>query len=129
VPKNEAPPSIGNQLAQALHETGVSQKELARRLAGTKDPKKVEAKRRWLAKIAEGKIKRPGMAAVERALSLPPHYFQLPTPEQARLRADRLAELAATVDRLETTLDAMLTRLEALEARAQPGRRRANAGH
>lgn len=95
VPEDQAPPSIGEQLAQALSETGVSQRQLAQRLAGTDNVKKIEAKRRWLAKINEGIIKRPGMAAVERALSLPRGYFRFPTPVQIQRQQDRQEELEA----------------------------------
>lgn len=108
MPRNDPQQSVGNQLAQALREKGVSQKELARRLAGTKDLKKIEAKRRWLAKIMEGKIQRPGMIPIERALKLPPGYFRLPTPEQVRLRADRQEELAAQVAQLRREFDAFV---------------------
>lgn len=108
VPEDQAPPSVGEQLAQALHETGVSQKELARRLAGTDDHKKVENKRRWLAKIARGELKRPGMVAVEQALSLPSGYFQFPTPAQVRRQQDRLEVVEGDLAKLRSDFDRFL---------------------
>lgn len=95
MPQDQAPTSISDQYAAALKETGVSQKELARRLAGTDDHKKVEVKRRWLAKIAKGEVKRPRMGAVERALSLPSGYFRLPTVKEVRRRQVHLEEVEA----------------------------------
>lgn len=115
MPEDQDPPSVGEQLADALEAAGVSQSELARRLAPSGDETKQESKRRWIAKILKDKIARPGMGPVEQALSLPPGYFRLPTAVQARRRRVRLEELEAELAKLRDDFDRFL--------RAASGRR------
>lgn len=58
------------------------------------------------------------------------HALLPPSPAAVQVTSplDRLAELAVTVDRLETALGSVLDRLEALEGRVQQARRREHGG-
>lgn len=104
MPPKEVTPSIGEQLAEALENAGVSQKELARRIAGP-DRHEAESKRRWILKVLRGDVVRPNMAEVEAALSLPAGHFVIPAPAQQEDRRVRLEELQAEVERLRKQLD------------------------
>lgn len=76
----------------ALRATGVSQSELARRLATTTAT--ADSKRRWILKVlADDEIDTPEMGPVAEALNLPADYFVLPTREQVERRRVRLEEL------------------------------------
>lgn len=98
VPPAEAPTSIGEQLAAALQETGVSARELARRLAAA-DGSLSESKRRWIQKVLADELEAPSMDAVAKALKKPRGYFQAP-PRESRRRLGRLEELEGEVARL-----------------------------
>lgn len=88
------PPPFAEQLRALLDETGVSQRELARRLAD-QDGGKPESKRRWLVKVLDGSVEEPSaqsVAAIERALRRK-GAFTLPPPEQRLSRDSRLEAL------------------------------------
>lgn len=104
VPENVDPPSIGEQLADALETASVSQNELARRLAKL-DGTQSESKRRWLLKVLRDDLDAPDMSEIEVALSLPRGHFVLPTAQQVQRRRVRLEELEAEVARLRDELD------------------------
>jgi transcriptional regulator with XRE-family HTH domain len=130
VPQEEEPPTIAEQLHDALAAADVSQRQLAQRLAGKNATEnQIETKRRRIQKILTGKIARPRMDDIASALNLPPDHFRLPTPAQVKRRLDRQEAISATVERLEDTLDDVLERLEALERRvAQAPRRESGDG-
>jgi hypothetical protein len=92
-------------------ETGNQQPDEYRSLGKYMSKTKPETPSRERAAILAVLLKEPRLALVS----------EVRTRRQARL-----AELAATVDQLETALEGALTRIEALEARAQPRRRRAD---
>lgn len=103
-----------------------SRRKLSFQLAektGNQQPSEYRALGKYLSGDEEPSRERAAVLAV--LLSAP--QLALVSGPQTRRQA-RLAELAATVDRLETALDGALARLEALEARAQPKRRRGNEG-
>jgi malonyl CoA-acyl carrier protein transacylase len=102
VPPGQVTASIQEQLSNALEETGVSARELGRRLSdGT--PKDAEAKRRWVQKILAGDIQRPNMAPVAVALGKPRGYFTVPAK-----RTFRPAELEDRLDLIEERMVAAL---------------------
>lgn len=118
VPEDQAPPSIGVQLAQALRENRVSQRALAKKLAAA-DKTQSESKRRWIQKLLNDEVDQPDMGEIIDALELPRDYFRLPSPAQVQSRRVRLEELAAEVARdREAQLsfsEEVLARLAALE--------------
>jgi len=119
VPRRVDAPTVGEQLADALASTGVSQNALAQRLAA-QDGRKPESKRRWLIKILNDELDAPDMTGIERALSLPSGHFAVPTREQTIRHRVRLEELAAEVKLLRaeqlTFAEEVLARLAGLEA-------------
>jgi hypothetical protein len=114
----ETPPSVGQQLAAALEQTGVSVRELARRIA-VNEGGKWESKRRWLMKVLADELAHPEMDGVVRALSLPDDYFVWGELERRRRRG-RLEELEAEVSGLRREFDDFVQgateRMAALEA-------------
>lgn len=121
---------FGRYLGRALEEQGVTQRELARRLAGDgATEREVESQRRWLQKILapDAGVTWPlptSVARIERALGVKPGYFP-PRPQrlpEASSR-DRLEELEARVlaqrQDLDDALAGVVLRLEAAEADRQ----------
>jgi hypothetical protein len=138
VPEEMAPPSVGQQLDAALRRTKVSARELARRLAEN-DGGDAEDRRRWVQKVLADEIKRPNMAAVEKALALEAGAFALRRPQDEvasrRSLMRRVEALEADGDDLRRALtdarrahEALRERVATLEAAARPasGRRRAS---
>jgi hypothetical protein len=119
--------SYSQLLRSAIDDAGSTRRKLSFQLA-EQTGNQQSSEYRALGKYLSGD-ETPGQdRAAILAVLLQQPALALVSATQDRRRV-RLAELAATVDRLETALEGALTRLEALEARAQPGRRRANAGH
>lgn len=127
VPRMELrPPPLAKQLAQALEETRVSQRELAKRLAAD-DGKLAKSKRRWLNKLLKGEVTHPTQAsltAIEKALSLP--AGRLVVEPLRRVRAEeasshrRLEALEAVLNELAPEVALLAARVDALETQAPP---------
>lgn len=103
---------FGNLLRDALDETGVSVKELSRRIA--KEPHQAEAKRRLLQKYVAGDVA-PGVEArneIAAALGVDPQRFAVDKEREEQLRQ----LLNAFVPLADTLLDL------AIEARAKAER-------
>jgi hypothetical protein len=113
----------GTTLREAIEAADTSRRKLSYALAEKTDNKQ-DSEYRALGKYLRGdETPSPERAAILAVLLGQPELALVSSP-----RRDRLAELAATVDRLETALGGALTRLEALEANAQPRRRRGGEG-
>jgi transcriptional regulator with XRE-family HTH domain len=102
-----------------MDEAGVSQRELARRLAGGEaSSRRRENVRRQVAKWLNGT--RPGLENAEKlakVLKTPEDYFVT----ERRDRADELAELREAFDELRLELQGRVDRLEKrLERQARP---------
>lgn len=102
-------PSLAGQLSQAMQDTDVSIKELARRLAGGGDPplKIWEARRRAVQKILNGETRWPNqdrLREIEQALGVETGSL---TPGPRRT-TDRLEALEASVARADEQRETFL---------------------
>lgn len=122
--------TIGEQLKRALEETGVSQRQLSKRLASRTSS--AESERRWLQKVLSDDVLFPepeSIAAIEVALELAAGYFVIPSQQQIDSRALSIREMRGLLESLaeklalaengqaETRreLDALQSRVEQLE--------------
>lgn len=110
--------TLGDQLAEALERTGVSQRELGRRLARNDAGTKSESKRRWLGKILNDEVEPEDASLAEIEAALGESVFR--NVERARVaRRRRLQSLEAMVDDLAFSVLALLRMATALTAQVQ----------
>lgn len=93
---------LAARLRQAIEEAGISQRELARRIAGAdSDPRRIENERRQLQKYLEGKHSpAPERAALlAELLDKPADYFIDPAAAPTRV-IDQVRDLVTKIDEL-----------------------------
>lgn len=128
----DTPPSVRDQLIALLDETGLSQRELAKRMTaaeGVPDDKfagRWKSILRWLGKVTtedeENRVERPtdkSLLAIEVAAERP-GYFKVPSRAQRRATGrtelqDTRRRLAALEKRFDDFVEATVARLASLE--------------
>jgi transcriptional regulator with XRE-family HTH domain len=117
--------TFAEALQRVLDEQGISNRELARRLAGTREEKAVAGRRRQIVRWLNGETANPTRATrrtVAVALGLEPDYF-LTAARPSDVLLARLGVLEKQVERIEQLLgvDAAPSRSAADDVLGRPG--------
>lgn len=121
--------TLGERLKRTLDEQGISQRQLAQRLAGSRAPKrKVESVRRQIVRWANDQaVPEPANASrLAAVLGTEEGYFTAESSTQTV--AEAIQALASGVDDIRAALLDVRDRVRALEERTPQPRRRRGSG-